>query len=298
MTSDFAEYVEWLLDRFQTAPRGMLKHFQDIEPLTLEYMASDCFDVGKIESLRALDRVNVDRADVDRRIDVVTLGGIRDDSRLDEIDDDQEAICPPHVAEDLWETLLARDRVGFHMLRIREVSARACRGVARLAFPHMVEANFVVTEKNGRQWGSLVHYFGQQDQRWHYAGTAGVGYRPNEPFYARAPIPQIKFAYRIAFARRYDWRVSLGHVDGPTISFVTDPVGAREVFRLRDMPNGKHRRAALKHWVTEHWRKRRDDPGESIKVRKHIRGAERFTWNGLACRIAPSQFDLERASRP
>jgi hypothetical protein len=50
--------------------------------------------------------------------------------------------------------------------------------------------------------------------------------------------------------RRYLWSVLIGEAeDEPRGRFVTDPLGVREVFRLRDVPPGKQRRAALLHWV-------------------------------------------------
>jgi len=97
------------------------------------------------------------------------------------------------------------------------------------------------------------------------------------------------------YIREKNWRVHLGYEGSPTISFVTDPVGAREAFRLRDIPNGEGRRKALRHWVEEHWRKQRDC---EVKVRSHFRGIESFTWNGLKCRILPSAEDQDRAAMP
>jgi len=99
----------------------------------------------------------------------------------------------------------------------------------------------------------------------------------------------------IAFTDYFDWRVILGYEHGPTLSFVTDPVGVRAVFRLRDLPEGKSRREALRHWVRQHWRKRdRDDAETSIEVSEHLRGATRFTWHGLTCRIRVSPADTDK----
>lgn len=98
----------------------------------------------------------------------------------------------------------------------------------------------------------------------------------------------------IAFNRYYEWTVKLGYEGYPSLLFVTDPIGAMEVFRLRDIPEGKGRRAALRNWVTQHWRKKRKDDDEAIiKVRKHLRGIETFHWNGLSCTISPSADDLK-----
>lgn len=111
--------------------------------------------------------------------------------------------------------------------------------------------------------------------------------------------PRIAMAHGFALRRQYMWSVLLGSDEGtPRARFMTDPVGAREAFRLRDLPPGKERRAALRHWVRSHWRKRRDlDEPHRAWVREHLRGAENFTWNGLRCQISPSGEDMAKAMR-
>lgn len=94
--------------------------------------------------------------------------------------------------------------------------------------------------------------------------------------------------------RPMHWAVMLGFDGSPSVHFQTTPTGAREVFRLRDIPNGKSRRTALRHWVREHWRKKHDDPADESKVREHLRGATSFVWNGLRCSVRPAQEDLDR----
>lgn len=97
--------------------------------------------------------------------------------------------------------------------------------------------------------------------------------------------------------RRYYWSVLIGEGHGPRARFITDIAGMREVFRLRDIPPGRARRAALLHWVREHWRKRRL-PGANDRhfVRQHLRGVWSYQWNGLHCQIEPSVEDLEALS--
>lgn len=106
----------------------------------------------------------------------------------------------------------------------------------------------------------------------------------------------VQASMQLALNRRYDWTVSIRIDDSPTILFTTDPTGVKEVFRLRDIPDGGRKRSALKHWVREHWRKRRKDPSDFTTVRKHLRGAERFSWNGFDCVVRPSPFDIERSA--
>jgi hypothetical protein len=105
----------------------------------------------------------------------------------------------------------------------------------------------------------------------------------------------LNYAPGLALALRYEWTVWLGHNEGPRVRMLTDPVGAREVFRLRDLPPGRQRRAALKHWVTGHWRqKRTETAADRAWIGQHLRGATDFAWNGLRCRIQPPDYDVER----
>jgi hypothetical protein len=91
---------------------------------------------------------------------------------------------------------------------------------------------------------------------------------------------------------RYQWEVRIGLDGRSRLAFPTCPVGAREAFALRDIPAGQKRRSALRNWIRAHSRKRVD--GGSSSVSAHLRGATRFTWNGLDCEILPSRFDREK----
>lgn len=94
-------------------------------------------------------------------------------------------------------------------------------------------------------------------------------------------------------SHRY-WHVTLGYVDGLAVGFETDALGAGGAWRLRDIPEGRSRRAAIRHWVSEHYRQSKREDGEATKVREHLRGAVEFVWNGLRVRIVPSVDDRLR----
>lgn len=105
-----------------------------------------------------------------------------------------------------------------------------------------------------------------------------------------------KFHYGASLRQHYHWSVLLGEGDGPRARFLTDPVGVREAFRLRDIPPGKRRRAALRHWVRCHWRQKRDmSADDRAWIEAYLRGATDFAWNGLRCRIEPSVPDQQKA---
>jgi hypothetical protein len=106
-----------------------------------------------------------------------------------------------------------------------------------------------------------------------------------------------------AWAQEQSWQVYLKETEvdqeriGLTLS--TDPVGARAVFKLRDLQEGEGRRKALIHWVRSHNRRRSTGNHEAAltMVRQHLRGEMNFTWRGFECRIVPSFADQEAARR-
>jgi hypothetical protein len=107
-----------------------------------------------------------------------------------------------------------------------------------------------------------------------------------------------KFGPAIQFCSRSWWRVYVTLEPGlPGVNLITDPVGIRESWKLRDIPDGKKRRAALLHWVSDHWRQSRIDPESESYVRKHIRGASEFTHSGLQCIAHIADHDMESLER-
>lgn len=55
----------------------------------------------------------------------------------------------------------------------------------------------------------------------------------------------------------------------------------KELFAMRDVPDGYKRRAALRHWVAKHMRKKPSKPDEKVEVKRHLRGKEEFSWYGM-----------------
>jgi hypothetical protein len=123
---------------------------------------------------------------------------------------------------------------------------------------------------------------------------AGVG--PHRP--SSEQVKTWRSGGGLALTLRYEWQVYLGlESSDASFSMVADRHALSEVFRLRDIPNGKSRRAALKHFVSSHWRTRGvsaiDLPSQSF-VKEHMRGQTVFAWNGLRCEIRPPVYDVER----
>jgi len=104
----------------------------------------------------------------------------------------------------------------------------------------------------------------------------------------------INLSSSIALNQRYEWSASFSLIESPSIRFATDPTGIKDMFRLRDLPEGKDRRESLITWINDHWRQRRHDPDMEIYVRKHLRGATQFNWKDMNIELNPSQFDIDK----
>lgn len=176
----------------------------------------------------------------------------------------------------------------FH--RTRTITTKDARRLAASRFSSLMVMDEMVaampdgTTKSG---GGPYAFHGGE---WVPAAPLSIRYPEN-----RGKVIQTSLGW--ALAVRYEWTIWLGYTAGPRIRFLSDPTGAREAFRLRDIPEGRVRRAALRNWVSSHWRQNRDDEENSSWVKKHLRGAVDFTWNGLRCKIQPPDFDIEELSK-
>jgi hypothetical protein len=80
----------------------------------------------------------------------------------------------------------------------------------------------------------------------------------------------------------------------PGIQLYTDATGIKDFFRFREIPEGRTRRDALVHWVSDHWRQNRFDPDVENYVREHLRGSRLFDWHNLAGTIELPEPEIER----
>jgi hypothetical protein len=185
----------------------------------------------------------------------------------------------------------------FSLNRIRRVPLPAIRGMFKLRTGQVFEVSLGVVLNSGKiHTGRMyVEHIGK--------GDLDVIEDP------RIANPRVRvdredelwetcwLAKSCALTAEYDWCVDLGYRrhNAPMVSIVTDPISARGIFKLRDIPPGASRREAIKHWVNGHQRKTKN--GCEYKVTAHLKGAETFNWNGLECIIRPSEHDLKLAAR-
>lgn len=188
----------------------------------------------------------------------------------------------------------------YSLIKVRQVDAAEVRGQVRLTPPRIVTVKTAIVHPTKPPMSALTH-LGHIGGAWQVIGPAAVWDRGilastrNEII--QDGLTFTKLAYGLAWTRQFFWRVVLQKEDTPSLSFNTDASGVREVFRLRDIPEGRTRRAALRNWVSAHWRQKRREPNDEVHIRKHLRGAQTFNWMGMACHIIPSPDEVQTAIR-
>lgn len=199
-----------------------------------------------------------------------------------------------------------RGKDGWYFKSVRTLHPRNWRGRLRRVLPRMVEVGEAFIDDSAKMVGSvapigltgtgivdlLAHNHPAGARRVAIPHIYGAVSKNDERYNAQTAL-DIDMAQGISLRREYLWSVLLGEPGIPRARFSTDPTGVRQVFKLRDIPPGKERRTALRHWVSEHWRKRRPPSADDwIFVKAHLRGAHTFVWQNLHCTIEPSRRDL------
>jgi hypothetical protein len=103
---------------------------------------------------------------------------------------------------------------------------------------------------------------------------------------------QAALGQSIALTMRYEWGAQFSIPNSPKVIVPTTPRGILELFNDRDKPEDRDRRAALRHWVSQHIR--RAKTGSFKHVPAHLRGEMSFQWRGYDVTIKPSAFDVEQ----
>lgn len=174
--------------------------------------------------------------------------------------------------------------------RLKKVDPSTVRGrISRFA-PHIFEKSVGLINDEGK-YRTARTIVGWTGTRW--MNLAGPEMYPCEE-----GLGHLKVSTSLLLSKYLDWHAKIGFVGGLSVTFSTDPTGARELFKLRDIPAGKCRREALKNWVRAHWRKKRSNPDEASQVREHLRGQSKFTWNGLRVEIIPATAEIEEKLNP
>lgn len=209
--------------------------------------------------------------------------------------------CPPDVAWPLDIGIIcenAGNDLGLAMARVYTITPRQARGCASRFSPFMIRMDYAQMMHGQLMRAAMLRAW--LGGKWVQAERrtiweTEIPKKPDETDATGRLFPCVATA--LALRQRYEWAVSLGLEASPSIRFATDPTGIKEIFKIRDLPEGKDRREALMTWVSDHWRQDRDDPDMEIYVRKHLRGATMFTWRGMNCELLPSKFDVDQREK-
>lgn len=184
------------------------------------------------------------------------------------------------------------DDYKFAITRFRSVSPKQIRGKTTKLFRFHGEASHCAMKADGN-YSTARHIHGWNGRFWEIISS--YSYENKKPlfYFHDRDYKALEILVSMQFSSTYDWRASIGYSDRHSVSFITDPIGAREIFKLRDVDPGKSRRSAIRSWISAHTRQSRKDPAIEIEIRKHLRGKTIFNWNGLTVKITPSPYDLK-----
>lgn len=181
----------------------------------------------------------------------------------------------------------------FALQRLRIVTPKEVRGRVRKIYPKMYEDSLAFVFHNGT-YQTARTIVGETPSRMVDILYRGVD-EQGRPCGIESDMTKERVGLIVCqqFLKPYLWRVVIESELGASLSFFSSPVGMRELFRFRDIPEGRRRRAAIRNWISEHWRRKHDDPESATWVRKHLRGTQTFRWNGLRITIHVPNVEYE-----
>lgn len=252
-----------------TAPGVTIDYFSNLEPLQSKLLAAlpPVVIEQRLVPRNALKDHPAESARVLRSLDVSWI--------TDTINDDGSP----------------SDRDRFSLSRIRTVPASTLRGRVKLVSSINVEFTSALVRRD-LTYTTTRTYLIKSGSEFRTVDYTDARISRLSPSSGRSLEVATNMVVGIGVARHYSWAVRLGFPGSPSINLLTDPTGALELLKLRDNAKGK-RRDAIVHWVSEHWRRKRNDPSISTRVRPHLRGKTSFSWDGLICEVVPSPADRD-----
>jgi hypothetical protein len=110
-------------------------------------------------------------------------------------------------------------------------------------------------------------------------------------------IKNFHMALQLSLTYYYEWSCYICEDDNSLgVRIPIHPSSSKDVFVMRNIPEGTKRKKAIVNFVKDHYRTITDFRGEEreILIKKHFRGELKFNWRGLKVSIIPSEYDLNR----
>lgn len=219
---------------------------------------------------------------------------------------DMRDVYPKDVSNKINYAVLNQNNIEnswiYQIAKVKSVRPSECRGKIRIFSPTIVNILFThIWADGGYATTSCYFIYDSRQNKWVDA-TQGLDNPFNNPHLNKAYQSDdqkinniIKTCICLQFYSRYTWIARLGYSGKHNIDLWINPRSARHLFKLRDIPEGGNRRAAIKNWVSQHWRQKDYCTEEDrVFVRQHLRGAIDFKWRGFNVQIIPSEYDLEQ----
>lgn len=216
--------------------------------------------------------------------------------------------CNPDVIWPINHTTgVHRDDGGWRISEMKTIHPSEVRGVARIVSPRMLKRRVTVIKGDGsaiRDEEILVYLNGswtRGESRSQKLQYRGLGVQTSQSWQANSDEKRRvnalgQTAIGHALRQYYEWSVTIQDNCGLSVRLATDVEGIKALLKERDKgENG--RRSALRAWITDHWRQMRSDPDQEVYVRRHLRGAQGFSWRGYKCQWRPAEFDVLQNAR-
>lgn len=110
-------------------------------------------------------------------------------------------------------------------------------------------------------------------------------------------IKRFHIALQLSLTYYYEWSCYIKEKpDSIGIRIPIHPSSSKDVFVMRNIPEGNQRKRAIVNFVKDHYRtiKGCDDNEKKILVKKHLRGELKFNWRGLEVHVTPSPYDIKK----
>jgi len=109
-------------------------------------------------------------------------------------------------------------------------------------------------------------------------------------------IKSFHMALQLSLTYDYEWSCYIKEKpESLGIRIPIHPSSSKEVFMMRNLPEGKTRKRAIVNFVKEHYRTIKGNGNErKVLIEKHFRGDLKFNWRGLEVHVTPSPYDLRK----
>jgi hypothetical protein len=103
-------------------------------------------------------------------------------------------------------------------------------------------------------------------------------------------------ALQLSLTYDYEWSCYIKEKpDSLGVRIPIHPSSSKEVFMMRNLPEGKTRKRAIVNFVKDHYRTIKGNGNErKVLIEKHFRGDLKFNWRGLEVHVTPSPYDLRK----